>query len=104
MNILKKSKEIWNKHKVEILLFGGSFIVGSITSVALYKTGQISGARKGFTACNDVFNDMIEGTLSKNPEIKEKFTDGFVDALGEKIKQGTIRVQKDGTLKCIFKV
>ncbi len=104
MNILKKSKEIWNKHKVEILLFGGSFIVGSIASVTLYKTGQISGARKGFTACNDVFNDMIEGTLKQNPELEEKFTKGFANAIKDNIKNGKIKVHNDGTLRCKFKV
>ena len=74
MKILEKSKKIWKEHKTEIIIYSGSFIVGSILSVMLYKSGQISGARKGFEACNELTNDMIEKTLSKKPEIKEAFT------------------------------
>ncbi len=104
MNIIEKNKKIWKEHKTEIIMFSGSFIVGSIFSVALYKSGQISGAQKGFTTCNELFNNMIEDTLSKNPEIKEKFTDGFIDSIQNNIKNGKLKIFKDGTLKCSIKV
>ena len=104
MKIVEKSKKLWKEHKVEIIIYSGAFVVGSIFSISLINYSKVIGAQKGFTACNELFNNMIEDTLKQNPELEEKFTKGFANTIKDNIKNGKIKVHNDGTLRCKFKV